>query len=186
MQRAKTANGGVHSAKHQWQMLIFVAVFNSHQLHPLSDLAGASELWYVARGNPIISQGWSEEKGYIPSVDDQQDFTLINGVEIDGYTILKFKRKLNTCDWKNDIEIKNETTFLIFAWNQNDPKDNIIFGPHSTKDRKMKSLHLLNYQTTQVHIQLPPDTFTVDLQAENVLLLLSLLHSFKINNLFIF
>jgi hypothetical protein len=99
----------------------------------------------------------------------QQDFTLIDGVEIDSYTILKFKRKLNTCDLKGDVEIKNETTFLIFAWNKNDPNNDNFFSPHSPTDRKMKSVHLLNYKASLAHNDLPPDTFTVDLQLENVL-----------------
>lgn len=35
--------------------------------------------------------------------------------------MLKFKRKLNTCDKEHDNEIKHETHYLIFAWNPNDP-----------------------------------------------------------------
>lgn len=106
-------------------------------------------------------------------MDEQQDVTLIDGVEIDGYTILKFKRKLNTCDLKGDVEIKNETTFLIFAWNKNDPTNNgNSFQGHSPSDRKMKSVQLLNYEESFAQIELPPDTFTVDLQLENVFLVL--------------
>ena len=47
-------------------------------------------------------------------MDDKQDYTLIDGNEINEYTILKFKRKLYTCDKTNDMEIKviNITSLL--------------------------------------------------------------------------
>ncbi len=54
-------------------------------------------------------------------MDDSQDLTLVEGKERDGYTIIKFKRPLKSCDTANDIEIKKETNFLIFAWNNQDP-----------------------------------------------------------------
>ena len=41
-----------------------------------------------------------------PRIDAQQDYTLLEGAEIEGYTILKFSRKLVTCDVLNDMEIK--------------------------------------------------------------------------------
>ena len=34
-------------------------------------------------------------------VDATQDFSLIEGAELNGYTILKFKRFLKPCDAKN-------------------------------------------------------------------------------------
>lgn len=39
-------------------------------------------------------------------MDKQQDLVLLDGAEVDGYTILKFKRKLRTCDLSNDIDIR--------------------------------------------------------------------------------
>lgn len=99
-----------------------------------------------------------------------------------GYTILKFKRKLNTRDLKGDVEIKNETTFLIFAWNKNDPANDDFFQPHSPTYRKMKSVDLLNYQASLSKIDLPPATFTVDLQLKNVILIFfSILITFILN-----
>jgi hypothetical protein len=40
-----------------------------------------------------------------PIIDEKQDYVLLDGAEIDGYTILKLKRKLLTCD-SNDADIK--------------------------------------------------------------------------------
>ena len=39
-----------------------------------------------------------------PPVDDQQDWTLLEGEEEGGFTILEFTRKYVTCD-KNDLPI---------------------------------------------------------------------------------
>ena len=40
--------------------------------------------------------------GYtVPTLDTQQDYTLISGEEVNGRTILKFKRKYNTTDSKD-------------------------------------------------------------------------------------
>ena len=40
-----------------------------------------------------------------PAIDEQQDWTLLNAEEVDGFTILEFKRKYITCDDK-DIPIR--------------------------------------------------------------------------------
>ena len=64
-----------------------------------------------------IAIGWvKDNKAYLrdchsdsqtpPVEDKKQDTILIEGAEIDGYTILKFKRKLVTCDEANDNAIK--------------------------------------------------------------------------------
>ena len=37
-----------------------------------------------------------------PRVDDRQDYKLLHGAEKDGHTILKFERKLDTCDDAQD------------------------------------------------------------------------------------
>ena len=50
-----------------------------------------------------------------PFEDTQQDWALIEGVEIDGYTIFKFKRRFETCDKpENDKDI---TVCIFFIKN---------------------------------------------------------------------
>ena len=39
-----------------------------------------------------------------PAIDEQQDWTLINGEEEDGFTILQFSRSYVTCD-EDDLPI---------------------------------------------------------------------------------
>lgn len=80
-----------------------------------------------------IAIGWVDRNGVkqlkdthatrfaTPVIDLKQDWFLIDAAEINGYTMLKMKRKFNTCDRDEDFEIKEETNYVIFAWNQNDP-----------------------------------------------------------------
>jgi hypothetical protein len=74
-------------------------------------------------GGSDIVIGWvKDNKAYLkdcyasdkstPIEDEKQDYKLIDGAEIDGYTILKFRRKLITCDEANDRPIK--VSFYIF------------------------------------------------------------------------
>ena len=47
-----------------------------------------------------------------PIQDSVQNLVLIDAAELDGYTIIKFKRKFITGDSQNDIDI---TVFKIFV-----------------------------------------------------------------------
>jgi len=38
-----------------------------------------------------------------PSLDDSQDYTLISSSEADGVSTFQFKRKINTCDEKDNV-----------------------------------------------------------------------------------
>ena len=40
-----------------------------------------------------------------PKVDPEQNWTLLNGTEKDGYTIVTFKRPLVSCDRENDMDV---------------------------------------------------------------------------------
>ena len=41
----------------------------------------------------------------LPSIDSSQDWFLISGKEVDGFTTLEFTRNLTTCD-SQDLDIK--------------------------------------------------------------------------------
>jgi hypothetical protein len=81
-----------------------------------------------------------------PMTDKHQDWFLIEASELNGYTIVKLKRKLNTCDKEEDFEIKDETHYLLFAWNNIDPatgnNDWVYHGPN----RRIKVDILLNFK----------------------------------------
>ncbi|RNA36563.1 DBH-like monooxygenase 1 -like protein [Brachionus plicatilis] len=66
-----------------------------------------------------------------PKKDSQQDWTLLEAREVNGFTMLKMKRKLITGD-PSDRDITNDATYLIFAWNNQDPvlQNWIYHGPN--------------------------------------------------------
>jgi hypothetical protein len=106
-----------------------------------------------------------------PVSDLQQDYILLDGAEIEGYTILKFKRKLNTCDDINDKEIKIGTQYMIFAWNNVDPlTGNNDWKYHGSTNRVSRTIMLLTFKDESLDQQtnLPTDTFTHSMRVPNV------------------
>lgn len=78
----------------------------------------------------------------------QQDLILIESKEENGYTVLKFKRKLNTCDKDDDMIIKKETNYLIAAWNNNDPATENGWQKHDFNSKRIKVDYLLGFKDT--------------------------------------
>ena len=49
----------------------------------------------------FILQDRFAEGNRMPTVDPQQDWELLSGIETDSYTILKFRRELVACDTRD-------------------------------------------------------------------------------------
>jgi hypothetical protein len=49
-----------------------------------------------------------------PSADSSQDWVLLEANEQDGYTMLKYKRKIETCDTQYDRAVN--VRYLILTW----------------------------------------------------------------------
>ena len=81
-----------------------------------------------------------------PQTDPQQDWFLIEAAELSGYTIVKMKRKLNTCDKDHDMEIKAETNYLIVAWDDADPITGNNDWRYHGANRRSKVEFLLLYR----------------------------------------
>ena len=82
--------------------------------------------------------------------------TLSESAEKDGYTILKYKRKLNTCDKNEDVEIKSETNNLIFAWHKEDPvTGNNDWKKHENNNRFIRVTMLFDYISDNVIFDIP-------------------------------
>lgn len=98
-----------------------------------------------------------------PIVDEHQDWFILDSKQVDGYTMLKIKRKLETCD-KNDQTIREGSTLMIFAWNNYDPKNENDWQYHG-KNRRTQTALLLDFKDTDLNEQsnsLPADTITYD------------------------
>ncbi|XP_001985145.3 MOXD1 homolog 2, partial [Drosophila grimshawi] len=56
-----------------------------------------------------------------PVVDPSQDYMLMLGYENATHTVLRFRRKLDTCDASHDIAITNDTMRLLYMYHAQDP-----------------------------------------------------------------
>lgn len=80
-----------------------------------------------------------------PQIDPIQDWFLIDAAQVDGYTMIKMTRKLDTCDRDHDLAILEETNYLIFAWNDVDPKGGKNDWKYHGKNRIKSAQYLLMY-----------------------------------------
>lgn len=76
-----------------------------------------------------------------PKIDSQQDYVLIALQEESGKTVMKFKRKFETCD-PDDNSIKEGTTKVIYAMHPKDPESEDNIPMHTI--RGARSVFLLN------------------------------------------
>ena len=84
--------------------------------------------------------------------------------------MLKMKRKLSTCDLEEDREIEDGSTFMIFAWNKNDPQNNDKWDYHGA-NRMIKTALLLDFKESDVNKQgnsLPKDLQTFQITPSDV------------------
>lgn len=78
-----------------------------------------------------------------PAIDEQQDWTLVDAEEVDGFTILEFKRKYITCDDK-DIPIRGETIKVLWSFRVDEDPTSENIGFDLIHDYKgSRSLNLL-------------------------------------------
>ena len=60
--------------------------------------------------------------------DTKQDWHLISGTQAGGVTSLRFSRKLDTCDVRDDIAILEGTTRVIFSYGPTDARGTTMTG----------------------------------------------------------
>ncbi|XP_030375434.1 MOXD1 homolog 2-like [Scaptodrosophila lebanonensis] len=57
-----------------------------------------------------------------PRVDPSQDYILMMGYENATHTVIRFRRKLQTCDEEHDVQISNDTMRVFYMYGMEDPK----------------------------------------------------------------
>ncbi|XP_033732845.1 DBH-like monooxygenase protein 1 [Pecten maximus] len=108
--------------------------------------------------------------GYVaPIVDTSQDWLLEYGAETDENTILKFTRKIDTCD-SDDIKITDDTAKLIFSYHPDDPASMTSLPWHGTSRRGTKSLMLLSTTLSQEASGMPDNVITHDFLNQHYLI----------------
>ncbi|XP_078364957.1 DBH-like monooxygenase protein 1 [Oculina patagonica] len=98
---------------------------------------------WVKDGKPYFKDRHDAVGHVMPQIDSQQDYKLISLVEDGGKTIMKFKRKFETCD-PQDNTIQEGTTKLIYAFHPDDPSSENNIPPHDSKSKGARSTFLLN------------------------------------------
>lgn len=126
--------------------------------------------WIQEDGKPQFSDRWSEAKR-LPKVDKKQDWYLEQAMQQAGRTVIKFTRKLITCDDKEDIDIVEKNTARII-WAYSDTKPTVGSTPmyHRTT-RGTKSIQLIGVKSSVYGHKdpiLPPDAVAFDLVMDNV------------------
>ncbi|XP_066264864.1 DBH-like monooxygenase protein 1 homolog isoform X2 [Branchiostoma lanceolatum] len=123
---------------------------------------------WVKDGQAHLTDRYAVENS-LPPEDESQDWELLSGYENDTHTVLRFKRKLQTCDVRDRV-INKDTVRLLWAWNDEDPvQDSGPSGPtyHGT-NRGARSTMLL--WTGVKETTLPDNVLTHDLTMANLII----------------
>uniref|UniRef100_A0A194ALW7 DOMON domain-containing protein n=1 Tax=Pinctada fucata TaxID=50426 RepID=A0A194ALW7_PINFU len=94
----------------------------------------------------------------VPKIDQSQDWILLHGFENSFGTVLKFTRKIITCD-PDDMEITEATMRAIYSYHPDDPQDENSIPYHGFTTRGARSIMLLSKSE---EVKLPDDAFSVD------------------------
>ena len=80
----------------------------------------------------------------MPQIDESEDWYLIDSVQNSTHTIIQFSRPLITCDRNKDRDITRDTTRLIYAFSDSDPKSVTDIKIHGHHQRGSRSALLLS------------------------------------------
>ncbi|XP_065360032.1 MOXD1 homolog 2-like [Calliphora vicina] len=77
---------------------------------------------WVDGGHTFFQDRYVDQTGSAePQIDPSQDYILMKGYENGTHTVLRFRRKLDTCDNKHDITINNNTMRVMYMYYDEDP-----------------------------------------------------------------
>lgn len=94
---------------------------------------------YVAN-NQVFFRDYHTNAYSHPVSDSSQDWIIDYGYEEDGWTVLGFHRRLDTCDLVGDRVITSDTMRLIYSYDALDPADPDLLMYHDKRGFKSVSL----------------------------------------------
>ncbi|CAH1243298.1 MOXD1 [Branchiostoma lanceolatum] len=129
---------------------------------PGSDIA----IGWVKDGKAHLTDHYADAKAQ-PPVDESQDWELVSGYENGTHTVLRFNRKLTTCDEKDRV-ISEDTLRVIWAWHDQDPdEESGVSGPsYHGSNRGARATRLLQRIVPEQTIS-TGTTYTHDLLMNN-------------------
>ena len=104
----------------------------------------------------------------LPQIDESQDWILLDSKQNSTHTIIKFSRPYTTCDKEFDRQITRDTTRLIYAYSDSDPKSITNLKIHGRHERGSKSVLLLSYTESFQNEPKETDLKSFTLNVENV------------------
>ncbi|XP_066270877.1 DBH-like monooxygenase protein 1 homolog [Branchiostoma lanceolatum] len=130
---------------------------------PGSDIA----IGWVKDGKAHLTDHYADAQAQ-PPVDESQDWELVSGYENGTHTVLRFNRKLTTCDEKDRV-ISGDTMRVIWAWHDQDPDEaSGVNGPsYHGSNRGTRATLLLQRIVPEQTIS-TGTTYTFDLLMNNV------------------
>ena len=102
----------------------------------------------------------------VPYLDSKQSYRLEHGHENETHTVVQFSRDWDTCD-EQDVRLGTDTVRLIWAYNDDDPRDSSHLLYHSLTQRGSRSIYLA--EPPPPVSPLPPH-HVWDVTADNLLL----------------
>ncbi|XP_035664506.1 DBH-like monooxygenase protein 1 homolog [Branchiostoma floridae] len=117
---------------------------------------------WVKDGQAYLTDRYAEDKA-LPPVDESQDWELLSGYENETHTVLRFKRKLQTCDVRDRV-INKDTLRVLWAWNEHDPDGDTGPGYHGHHRGVRSSVLLRNDMESD---SLPAQVHTYDVTMAN-------------------
>ncbi|CAH1243297.1 MOXD1 [Branchiostoma lanceolatum] len=122
---------------------------------------------WVKDGKAHLTDRYADAKAQ-PPVDESQDWELVSGYENGTHTVLRFNRKLTTCDEKDRV-ISGDTMRVIWAWHDQDPDEaSGVSGPsYHGSNRGTRATLLLQRIVPEQTIS-TGTTYTHDLLMNNV------------------
>uniref|UniRef100_A0A1A9ZTT9 DOMON domain-containing protein n=3 Tax=Glossina TaxID=44049 RepID=A0A1A9ZTT9_GLOPL len=102
-----------------------------------------------------------------PIVDPSQDYILMWGYENRTHTVLRFRRKLDTCDPAHDIAITNDTMRLLYMYNERDPPHGSVKPGHLPNPASSFRPYRPIVLTQRPHIQFKHEEYVRILELRN-------------------
>ena len=103
----------------------------------------------------------------MPQIDESQDWYLIDSAQNSTHTSIQFNRPLITCD-PYDRDITRDSTRVIYAYGDSDPKSETDIEIHGRHQRGVKSILFLTYAKTVVTEPKETDIKSLALTVNNV------------------
>ena len=122
--------------------------------------------------------GWVKDTGEVmgkdtfakgessPLIDESQDYEILGGMQNATHTVIRFKRKWDTCD-DNDIKLNKDTVRIIWAINDQDPSDDFNWQYHGS-NRGVRSMYMKD--RTQSKMPRGDDVKIWELKSDNHIL----------------